>query len=141
MMEEALSVAKDAHNFSRLYQTLNRLEALATSLTDKITAKQKEYDSAKRKGDENGCTVLAAELLKMQLSHYGLVKEKIEVVKQFNEMVAINKNKLAIALEHLGKAYPKTPSSKIIAMHEKKSRSKKQKKRDCHSSQMIENQD
>lgn len=42
---------------------------------------------------------LACQIIKMQMKQYSLASEKMEVIRQFDQMVRMNKHKLEAALE------------------------------------------
>jgi hypothetical protein len=99
LKSSVIAIIESSCYISRQFYLIRRLDTLANTLNKRIVMLNSFLDTAKRIGEQNYCIAATYKLLELQRAHYGLVKEKIDILKQLEEFMHRNQIKLENALE------------------------------------------
>lgn len=94
-----MNINQASSSLFRGFLLIKRLDALASLFTNRLDILKKDLNQAERCGDKSRYLKIGSQIIEIQSQLYGVVKEKIVVVRQQQEMISENEKKLIGALE------------------------------------------
>lgn len=77
-----MNINQSSSTLFRGFLLIKRLDALTSVFTNRILGLKKDFDHAKRCGDKEHYLSIGSQIIEIQSQLYGVVKEKIVVVRQ-----------------------------------------------------------